>query len=417
MVLQNGPILHCQVCQKNLNLYAFIQRSFQGDHFYPSWLAQSYFEWTRDNQVPAPFTLVNIEGIFPTRVQDQSLHHVEECIDLLRGINSPFTTEWYKPSYDLGNFINNYLHILSKHRVSSGDSNLDAILDHLMKGMHEMVQSHEFENPFQYYFDKLVPFVQQSVPGWEPLPSTPKDPNLGKELMLQLILSSNIRKQFGIYSVPFDIIHVMVGCFVSSCDSNLVANWVLDFVARVCRGQYFWTQYPSSPFVQAMTLFFDKEISYKKRVHLYKVVRQIRNGEAAEGLSEFWQPYIELQSFVSEKFNIPQIPFDSVQVAIQQTFPAVLFKDHGDHLGFIVAVGYIASKTDMKTRAVEKGSFKRAREIHNRIKKFVHSVKEFDSIPNYWTVDTLKQFIASMPHLNEEILELFQLLFKEKNEV
>lgn len=413
IVQQEGNILHCQTCQMNFHPYEFIQ-SFENDHIFPSRLAQSYFEWTGDSNVPLPFTIWNIEGILNTRVTGQTLRHVEECIDLLRAINSPFTSTLHTPSYDLNSFLRNYLHILSTHHTSTNEPHMDELLNYLLKFMHEIVQSNEFENPFQLYFEKLVPFVQQSKPGWEVRPSTPRDPNLAKELMYQLQLSNSIRKEFGIFAIPFDIIHVMLGCFVSSSDSNLVANWVLDFMARFCRGHYFWTQHANSPFVQSIQKFLNREISRRNKVEFYRVAQNIKNGEAAECLSGFWQHYIDLQSFVGQKFNIPQIPYDIVQVALQQTFPAVLFEDPGDHLGFLVALAYIFSKTNKKTGVIEKGSFKKGKEIHNKIKNFVKSVKDFDSIRTYWVVDTFQLFLASIPDLGKQLTEVFEMFMKDE---
>lgn len=410
IVLRNGPSLHCETCQQEVNLYAMIAEA-SDTHFRSSQLAQAYFAWTQDDQVPLTFTLLDIEGILPKRVRGQTLHHLQKCVQFLRAVNGPFTTEPCPPPDDMGDFFKQYVGILSRHRIESLNDDQNAMLKGLLNGMEQLVQSDEFANPIEYYFQKLVPFVQRAHTAWIPLEASPPKATVAEEIWEQLKRSSAIRKTFGPYSIPFDIIHVMMGCYVGSSDADLVSNWVLDFMVRVCEGRYFWSAYPESPFVKAMQHFLQKEITYRNRVHLYQVIREIQKGNAIDCLPVFWQHFAELQKFINEKFNVPQVPYDVTQVAIEQTFPAVLFQECSDYLGFIIAMGYISIHTQVKKGIIEKGSFKKARGIHKTISSLVQAVRKFNASSEIlWTNDTLQQFFVSIPNLEQELVQLIQLI-------
>lgn len=414
---KHPPELYCTVC-KNCpisNIYEYIVQEFP-DHFHSSELAQAYYNWTKDEKTPMTFTLVDIQGIYPGRIVAHSILQIRESVDHLTAINAPFTT---KPAVEhtdaMNTFLTRFLDTVSQHKNSSTDFH---VIEQIVEGMHHTIQNGDYTNPFQFYMSKLAPYVQTCLTDWTPIPATEEDPNLAKELLLQLQLSSQIRKVFGKYSIAFDVLHAMIGSYACSSDMEKVGNWVLDLMARICRGQYFWKVYPDCRYVQAMNSFLEREVSYKKRPHLYYVMRAIRQGNASDNLSESWSNYCQLQNLVNEKFTMPHVPFDILQMVCIQLFPAILFEDHSDQLGFALALGHVILTVDPKTGFTRKGSFKKARKIHEIIRRYVNKVRSFegDSDGSIWNMETLRVFLVSQPNLDEEMRQLTNLVFMKDEE-
>lgn len=417
--------LCCNLCQTIIiqDVYKFIDtekldEQSPKDNFLSSRLAQALYEWTGNDQIPMSFTLVDVEGIHPERIRGQSLRRIYECIRLLRAINAPFTTDKSTgiPSEEMTLFFKNYLDAVSKFQ-STSMSNAEKMLDQFIKSMYQYVQSDDFTNPFGFYFEKLVPYVQSCVPHWTPVQATSEASNLAVELHVQLQISSAIRKEFGKYSIPFDIIHVMVGCYLCSCDTSVVSNWILDMMARICKGHYFWKQYSSCLFVERMQHLLTTEITYKKRTDLYYVIRDIRQGKASESFSAFWTNYLRLQTLVNEKYNIPQIPHDILQIAISQTFPAVLFENNNDLIGFTLALSHLIMSSNIKTGEIKKGTFKKSRKIHEIIVKLVDSVIDYDkerTLP--WNLSTLELYFVKNQGIENQIQEIMQLLLMKEDD-
>ncbi|GIX89619.1 uncharacterized protein CEXT_201381 [Caerostris extrusa] len=220
---------------------------------------------------------------------------------------------------------------------------------------------------------------------------------------------------FSQYCLSFDVIHVMLGCYVCSCDLKVVANWALDLMARVCRGQFFWKRYASNELVQTMQHLLNTAVSYRHKTDLYYVVREIRRGNAAENLSTFLQNYLLLEMLVREKFQVPETSPDVLRMATTQLFPAVLFEDYKDQLGFIMALGHVASHID-KTGQVKKGTYATAKKIHKIVNKFIEKIQKFDVIEIPWTMDTLHLFLLSEPHLEQDIVEISRLVLTQESD-
>lgn len=415
-----GPALFCHRCGKGFAVYEYITR-LSTDHFRSSQLAQAFREWTGDENVPMNFTLVDLEGIFSKTIVGQSLNRVLKSLRLLKALNAPFTTRPQVDRFeDMNNFLIDFLNMVHEHPESTGARE---IIEGVIQSMYELLaSSKESVNPFSTYFDDLVPFVQRCVPDWNPIPVSDSFPNLAHEMLAQLQLSSEIRKRFGKFSIPFDMIHVMVCSFACSVDMDAVGNWVMDFIARVCRGRFFWKSYPDCPFVEKMNRIVYREILSKPGSDHLRTCNKIRSGESIEHYSTFLMPFHELQMFLKGKFCSGK--HDRVQeMAFHQMFPAVCFSDHGDQLGFTIGHNYLVQTLNRNNGRIVKGMYKTARGLHRTVQKFIAKIRDFETMPNgsrntelLWTVDTFQLFLASDPDYEAEIKSVLRTLVGNKQD-
>lgn len=414
VVLMPGPKLGCNRCQTVVmeDVYASILQPHT-DYFHSSALAQAYHAWTGDEGVRLNFPLVDLTGIYSTVVCGQSMGRVRRSIRLLRALNAPFTTRpEVEVEQDMNDFLKDFLNIIHEH-PSAESANERLLLEALMHAMHDMLSQKDILNPFETYFSHLVPYAQKCLPQWQPLPAQDEDPNLAKELLFQLMRSCSIRNTFGRYALPFDVLHVMVACYACSSDMDVVGNWALDFLVRICRGNFFWTRFPDNPFVESMRRLLETEISYRKHTDFYKVLRVIRKGEVSEHYSVLLDPFHQLQAFLKDRFKIPEVSPDVLDLAFSYTFPAVVFPQHADQLGFTMGYNHILMTMNRKNGQIPKGTYKTARRVHETVKRFIDRVMQFDSIRLEWTVDTVKLFLASDPEFEQEIMEVVKTLIVE----
>lgn len=420
--LVEGPALFCNQCQKGFNVYEYITK-ISADHFRSSHLAQAFHEWTGDEKVPMNFTLVDLEGIYPKTIVGQSLNRVLKSLRLLKALNSPFTTRPQVDRFeDMNKFLIDFLGIIYEHRDAES-SHARNILDMIIKTMYQLLtNSKDTIDLFDTYFNDLVPFVQQCASEWQPLEVNDSFPNLAVELLAHLQISSAIRKTFGKFSIPFDMIHVMVCSFACSVDMDVVGNWIMDFTARVCRGRFFWKSYPDCPFVKTMNQIIQREILRRKHLTFYNTLKAIQRGDSAEHYSTFLQPFHETQMFLKGKFCMGK--YDRVkEMAFVQMFPAVCFQDHGDQLGFTIGYNYLVQTINRNNGRLTKGLFKTAKSLHQTVQKFVGKIKDFETMPSqfqntqlHWTMDTFKLFLASDPDYEEEILNVIKTLVDNKQD-
>lgn len=417
-----GPTLFCNQCQKGFDVYEYIKRS-STDHFRSSELAQAFHQWTGDENVPMNFTLIDLEGIFPKTIVGQSLNRVRKSLRLLKALNAPFTTRPHVDHLeDANGFLVDFLNIIKEHKDSES-TKVKQIIDGVIRSMYEhLATSKESINLFNTYFNDLVPFVQQCVPGWQPVRVNDCLTNLALEMLVHLRISSAIRKEFGKFSISFDMIHMMVSSFACSVDMDVVGNWVMDFLARICRGRFFWKLYPDCPFVKIMNRTINSEIVPVKESEHCNTLRVIRTGESADHYSTILVPFHELHMFLKDKFCRGK--HDRVkEMAFFQMFPAVCFQDHGDQLGFTIGYNYLVQTLNKNNGRVMKGTFKMARNLHHTVQKFVGKIRDFETMPGQlentellWTMDTFKLFLASDPDYEREILLIIETLVRDKND-
>lgn len=423
VVFGPGPSLFCQVCKTTPipNVYDYIDRDFPHDRLYSCTLAQAYYRQTGDDNVRVSFYVLGATGILPQCVQGQTLRRLRESIQLMKAINAPFIQDAspHTPTELMETFLQKYVQAVSnqktRDKITPGEQ---TFLNHLLKTMHQLLHSKDTPHPFEFYFQKLVPYVKRCVNDNLLLPRVDEETNLAKDLIFQLQFSQAIRDRYGKYSIPFEVIHVMLGCYVSSSNINVVANWALDLMARVCRGQFFWQNYKNCCFVEAMQTLLNTEVTTRKNTPLYYVKREIMVGNAAESLSSFLPNYMQLEMLIKDKFasKFPDVNPQVLQVATNQMFPAVIFEDNADHLGFTMELGHVACNIDPRTGLIKKGTYGTARKIHRVVSKFIRQVCKFDRIENAWTMDTLHQFLESDPTLEQDILEVSKMLLVKQDE-
>lgn len=420
-----GPMLFCNQCQKSLNIYEYIT-NLSPDHFRSSQLAQAFYEWTGDENVPMNFTLVDLEGIFPKTIVGQSLSRVVKSLKLLKALNAPFTTRPQIYRFEeMNTFLIDFLNTVHEHRATTTfeASSERKMLDGMIQSMYELLNSpKDSVDLFSTYFNDLVPYVKKCVSKWEPLKVNDSFPNIAIDLLIHLQISSRIRKTFGKFSIPFDMIHVMVSSFACSVDMDVVGNWIMDLMARICRGRFFWKSYPDCPFVVDMTRIIEREILSTKKSNFYKTLRKIQTGESAEHYSTFLVPFHDLQKFIKGKFC--RNKHDRIrEMAFLQMFPAVCFEDPGDQLGFTVGYNFLIQTINKNNGMVTKGVFKSATSLHKTVQKFIYKINDFEKMPGQsqntelqWTMDTFRLFLASDPNYEEEIKSVFGMLVHNKQD-
>lgn len=415
------PSIRCELCPNSPvpNVYAFIH-TISGENLWEACeLAQLYFELTGDGNVPIPFVLLSIDGIIDKRIEGQTLKRLHAAVRLLKAINHPFTQDdsFDPPSDEMDHFLEDYMNTLAaaKRPDEPLKENQEIVLNHLMTHLHQMLESNDFQqNKFDFYFKKLVPYVKACRGNWVPLPASKPEPNLIKQLLQELQRSQAIRKMFSPYCIPFDIFHVLLGCYACCSDIEMVANWALDFIVRVCRGNFFWKNYEDCEFVQQTLHLLNAEISYKKNTDFYYVKRALQNGEGIECLSENFTKYIQLEQFVKERLRVPE---EFLEMITHNLFPSVLFDTPDMQIAYMIAMGHVASNVDMKTGQVRRGVFSKARRLYNIIKNLVLQVKKFDSqITIPWTIETFKLFMVSDANIDKDLTEIAKVVFEEAEE-
>ncbi|GFS82737.1 uncharacterized protein TNCV_443831 [Trichonephila clavipes] len=223
------PAIRCETCQQMPipNVYHFIREAANVDLLGACHLAQMYHAMTGDEQVPVPFVLVSVEGILPKRVDDQPIRRLYASVKILKALNAPFTQNAAieKPTVEMQHFLTDYMNAIThaKPQEPLKDSE-KMVLNHLIQNLHQAMESKEFQdNKFDFYFQKLVPYVKACREDWTPLPPEEEEFNLIKQLLNQLQRSMAIRKMFSRYCIPFDIFHVLIGCY--ACCSDIDIEW------------------------------------------------------------------------------------------------------------------------------------------------------------------------------------------------
>ncbi|GFY55243.1 uncharacterized protein TNIN_321881 [Trichonephila inaurata madagascariensis] len=333
-----------------LDVYHFIREAANVDLLGACYLAQIYYVLTGDEQVPVPFALVSVEGILPKRVDDQPIPILYASVKILKALNAPFiqnaTIE--TPTVEMQHFLTDYMNAITHAKPQEPLKESEKmVLNHLIQNLHQAMESEEFQdNKFDSYFQKVVPYVKACREDWVPLPPEEEKSNVMKQLLNQLQRSMTIRKMFTCYCTPFYIFHVLVGCYACCSDIGMVANWALDLMARICRGQFFWKEYESCDFVKQILRGIKSDVSYKRNTDMYYVMRSIQKGEGIECLSENFAKSGQLEKLVKEKI---QDPMDLVDMVPHQLFPNILFDHHADQLAFNIAMEHVACSMDLKT--------------------------------------------------------------------
>ncbi|GFR03389.1 uncharacterized protein TNCT_463601 [Trichonephila clavata] len=211
------PVIRCETCHQMPipNVYHFIRDAANVDLLGACHLAQMYNILTGDEQVPVSFALVSVDPnvlILPKRVDDQPIRRLYASVKILKALNAPFTQNatMDEPTVEMQHFLTDYMNAITHAQSQEALKDSEKmVLNHLLQNLHQAMESKEFqENKFDFYFQKLVPYVKACRKDWTPLPPEEEESNLIKQLLNQLQRSMAIRKMFSRYCIPFDIFHV-----------------------------------------------------------------------------------------------------------------------------------------------------------------------------------------------------------------
>ncbi|KAG8175206.1 hypothetical protein JTE90_022629 [Oedothorax gibbosus] len=410
--------VQCQLCQNMPipDVYGFIATLACGDQQDEACdLAQLYSEWTGDDSIPVPWVIEGIDGILMKRVMGQSLHIIRHCVALFKSLNAPFTQNGTLErnndifAYLFGNF-EDIVESSLKQRPQKTDT-LDVVLQGILKNIKDLTSTKKGKIDANFYYDSLVPFVK-SCREDAPLlpPDTDQEAPLTRQLVNQLKRSQAIRQLYGPFCINFNVIHIALGFMACSKDYDVMTNWILDFAARVCRGEFFWKQFSTSPHIQKALHVFKTDVTYKRNTDVYYVMRHIKNGDGIEILSENLDKYDQLGNLLRERLDAPQNVIDNVW---SSAFPAVLFDSHIPYLAFTFSFGFLLGNNDRKTGMYQKGSFVKARRMYREAEDFIRKLYEFDQkTPVIWTMDTFQLFLTSDPHMEERLKNFLAIFVK-----
>ena len=144
---------------------------------------------------------------------------------------------------------------------------------------------------------------------------------MARELHVQLICSHCIRKLFGQHAIPFDVSHVMVPCYAFSSEMEVEGNWVIDFLAHICRAEFCWKNFADYPLVIVMQQLIASEITYKKNIQWYKtIMKSIQCGESKEHYFHILQPLLEAQAYLKPKWTC--LPAGHAQSRLFSSLPS-----------------------------------------------------------------------------------------------
>ncbi|GFW62016.1 uncharacterized protein TNCV_4670411 [Trichonephila clavipes] len=185
------PAIRCETCQQMPipNVYQFIREAANADLLGACHLAQMYHVLTGDEEVPVPFALVSVEGILPKRVDNQPIRRLYASVKILKALNAPFTQNatMETPTVEMQHFLTDYMNAITHAKPQEPLRESEKmVLNHLIQNLHQAMESKEFkDNKFDFYFQKLVPYVKACREDWTPLPPEEEESNLMKQLLNQ----------------------------------------------------------------------------------------------------------------------------------------------------------------------------------------------------------------------------------------
>lgn len=344
-----------------------------------SFLAKQYANWTGDLQVPCRIPIKDIPGIKPGYVEI-SYFNLINAIELLGTVNQEFIS-CKNFSFDikatlkakiLENFIKHYMNMVNN--VEHSNEDIEIILKGLLKQMKEVFNTNDV-SIFDYYFKVICPYVKT-------FDNTVREETIQVDCPGEFFLhlsknATEIRKHFGKYCLPFDIIYIMIYCFTCHKSLDLVVNFVFDLIARLCN------KYFDEPtfYQQLCKNILNSLVQYDKNTDLYYATKNIEKGEAADVFSfEFYNKFAKLQQLLFAEFSKSiSTPSELItKFAFSQTFPYILFPNSFNYYGFMCMMGYATSKINLKKYAhFEKETCTKARDILKFVENYSKRVEKF----------------------------------------
>lgn len=426
--------LFCKIC-KRLILDVNKHLTIETLPMLSSFLAKHYAKWTGDLHVPCRIVINEIPGIKPSYVQI-TYFNLLNAIQLLGTANQEFilcknhqfdATSTLKAKI-LENFINNYMTMVNNIRIEN-DKNVEEILKFALRQMKENFNASNYDI-FKYYLDVICPYLKT-------LDSTVREEVINTECPGEFFLhlsknATDIRSHFGKYCLPFDMLYVMIYCFACHENLNVVINFVLDLIARIC------TKYFDEPvkYHDMCKKILDSQISHSKNTHLFYLIKNIKEGKVVELFNEkFYNNFAELQQLISTHFNkAVSTPSEMItKFAFSQSFPFVLFPESSNYYGFVCMIGYGTSKINFKKGTFEPKTCENAKAIMYFIENYIKKMRNFangkmkvsqiqnspddeqiietgDSTVEFWTLDVFQLFLSVYQEMEKDLKMFLQLL-------
>lgn len=412
VVLRENRNIYCSTCNGHvLDVNAHL--TLEVDFLISCQVAHYYARWCGDVNVPCRIKIINVPGIMPSEVI-VPYSNLINAIELLKVANQEFIVR-NNPLFDkkptlqnkiLEEFIKNY--VKNVETLQYEDSDVQTIITAVLDQMKNM---YEDKNIFKYYSDILCPYVKSCHPS-QPVVKECTVMSPGEYFLALSQDAVEIRNIFGKLSIPFDVIYIMIYCYLCHTDLNLIANFTFDLIARICRGYF----NDINKYGECTHKILNRCISYKHNTPLHFLIQCIRKGQVVNHVSqEFLEKYGELQQLVWNEFTkIVSTPNDQIlKYAFSQSFPFIVFPNGPNYYGFMSMMGYLMKKINLKTGSFEKGTLANSKRIFKFVEMCTTKIAEFDKEGTqvlFWDMQVLKLFISSDESLIEQFTDILNLL-------
>ncbi|GBM71694.1 hypothetical protein AVEN_127064-1 [Araneus ventricosus] len=388
-------IVRCLTCHSFFDIPNVVDDPFQS-----SQLALEYARLTGDVNIPCNFVLADLTGIVPTRTV-VPLKNLISAIQCFRTLNAPFVTSRQEGSLPDPKILNRFL-------KEYGDTIMkwpkEELNEQFMFQVLLMFKNMIDTNFFDLYFKVLVPYVEscETEPSLERDDYDPRMPP-AYQFLVESRRSTRIRQKYSKYCIAFDVLHVMIYCYVCSSDMDVVANLSFELLTRVCKGDFFGVE---TPYAKEVKRIVESNVSYKQNTDLYYVVRSIEKGETCEHFSTLLEKYAKLEKLVSDHFK------SGDEFAFGQAFPSALFKSHVRYYGFLAALLHV-SVNMKRNKTLPKGLYAIARQICTLFEELIEKIKNYKV--DFWTMETLHLFLAQDTEFERKIREMGHVIISDNN--
>ena len=408
----------CRICHHSVSITDFLCRVVS-----PEWSATLAHEFARETglvDVPCKFHVNQFKDRLVPETVITRLSTVLRGLELLKAIHAPFLADASPVNPKLfKTLMTEYMTLID--RVSS-ECNQDGTTETVKAILTNMKDAFSNVDMFDQYFNVLVPYVKRAAATTE-LSKEFRSEHLGAALQGELMLSNAIRNHFSPYCVPFDVIHVMVLCYLCGDHVDLMYNIVLDFASKLC------CDYFSFPISQKFRIgieiqkFLDNCITPTKNYKLYSHLQKYRdpNGLADYFEEKFLIGYGQLESEIRKHVPMADSNDKIDRLIYQQTFPYMLFEKDSDYYSFVMALAHFASKSNLGSSStivtgslsVPKGVERECKRVYRFVKKCMTKVKEFTfsgEVKVCWTKHMFELFVASDPFFAKELIDIISIM-------
>ncbi|KMQ88082.1 edd domain family [Lasius niger] len=331
-------------------------------------------------------------------------------IRFFQELNAPFVSGGIEPDPNqrgriLENFVTKYLALATKSEDSQ-DSELAFVLHSMIKGLAE---DEDCSDMLQRYLQCIVPYVKQCCDE-PPIQSVeiPADACSARRFHHVSQTSVLIRSKWARYSALFEVPHVMAYCCVSGEDTEVVANFAYDLLARLCRGHF---DGGGGRYEHFLLSTLNRDLRDDK---CSRLMRSMMRGESLECFSStFLEGYARLHNLVEKKF-LARYPND--HFAFSTNFPYVLFKGRtDDYLGFVSAMAFVLDpKNNNNNGTLNRESVYKGKRIYDFVLRFIAKMRNFVGETTeecfFWTADMFQLFICADRMFEDELKNLLQVL-------